>query len=335
VSEYKLSIVIPTFNRPEMLPIALRSALDQIVPAKIIVADDGDIAVTRELLKGDFAEPCLSGQIEHLCTGASYAWPNWKAGAEAATTPYVAWLQDDDSVHPCYAERICKGFDEAPDANVWFARLQCAGPGKLALWYSGIGPWVPMDLQFGEQYCMREGSILATTSLFTSWSISPGIAYRSTPHFRDCLNRHPEYCDIYVERLLPAMVANGGPFIADPMICGYWRQHPDNLSRKQHPEQPEHTKRFLPALNELISQLKPGWKESLAAWSHLIPAGQLLGWVNQIDVACKEGGGSPYRDEIKRIMILALRDRVQFGGERRWWKRAANWFTGKAQRWPM
>ncbi len=247
----------------------------------------------------------------------------------SATTDYVAWLQDDDKVHPTYAERIIHGFDNAPDANVWFARLQAAADARLALWYSGIGPWVPMDLCGGEQFCMRQGSILATTALFTSWSLSPGIAYRNTPWLQACLATHPEHCDIFVERLLPAMVANGGPFIADPMICGYWCQHADMLSQKQHPVQPDHSKRFLPHINRLLAEM-PTWKTDLAAWCQLMPANLLIGWIGQVDQTCKEGGGSPYRDEIKRVMIESLAARVRFGGERRWWKRATNWLKSKA-----
>jgi Glycosyl transferase family 2 len=327
--DYRLSIVIPTFNRPELLPRALRSALDQTVQARIIVADDGDTAITQDLLKGDFAEPCLSGQVIHLRTGASYAWENWKAGAEAATTEYVSWLQDDDVVAPTYAERIISGFDNAPDASVWFARLQSAANAKLALWYSGIGPWLPMDMRTGEQFCMRQGSILASTALFTSWSLSPGIAYRNTPWFRECLAKHPEHCDIFVERLLPAMVANGGPFIADPMIAGYWCQHADQLSQKQHPVQPDHAKRFLPHVNRLLAELED-WQRDLEAWCQLIPANMLMGWISQVDQTCKEGGGSPYREEIKQVMTVSLLNRVRFGGEQRWWKRAANWIRSKA-----
>lgn len=329
MSEYKLTIVIPTFNRPALLPRALASALEQTVQAKIIIADDGDIAVTADLLKGECPTELLTGQVEHLCTGADNAWSNWKAGYEAAETPYVTVLQDDDIVHPCYAERIIAGFDAHPDADVWLARLQCGAGHGMGLWYAGVGPWVPMDLQRGGEYCFHEGSILASTALFISWSLSPGIAYRNTPHFQGCLDRHPTHCDIFVERLLPAMVAVGGPFIAEPMICGYWMQHADQLSRHQHPIQPEHTKRFLPALDELLDRL-PTWEQSLFDWCQLIPANLIIQWLGHIDQTCTEGGGSRHKDKVKSILLVSVNNRVQFGGERRWWKRAANWVRSRA-----
>jgi glycosyltransferase involved in cell wall biosynthesis len=329
MADYRLSIVIPTFDRPELLPRALRTCLDQTIQAQIIIADDGTPGLVPEMLKGDFPQQSLSGQIRYLHTGATYAWPNWRGGMEAVETPYAAWVQDDDVVHPCYVERICSAFDQFPDADVWFARLQCAPDGEKAMWYSGIGPWCPMDMKHGRLHSLRESSILASTAYFVSWSLSPAIAYRVTPHFRDCLERHPEHCDIFVERLLPAMVANGKPFIPDPAIVAYWIQHGDQLSRKQHREQPEQTQRFLPVLDGLLDNAE-GWEDTLAAWCQLIPASTLVAWAGQCEVTCREGGGSKHDKTIRRVLIQSLRDRVEFGGERRWWKRAANWLKGKA-----
>jgi hypothetical protein len=319
----KLTIVIPTFNRPALLPRAIRSALEQTVPALIIVADDGDTDKTRDVLQEQFPIQMYNGQIYHLRTGATYAWPNWRAGMEAAATPYTSWVQDDDVVHPCYVERICSAFETFPDADVWFARLQCAPDGQKAMWYSGIGPWCPMDMKHGTLHSLRESSILASTAYFVSWSLSPAIAYRNTPHFRKCLKRHPEHCDIFVERLLPAMACEGSPFIADPAIVAYWIQHGDQLSHKQHKDQPEHAKRFLPVLDDLLDRAE-GWEETLAAWCQLIPANTLMNWIKQCEVTCKEGGGSRHDKAIRRTMLLSLQNRVEFGGERRWWKRTAN-----------
>jgi Glycosyl transferase family 2 len=326
--DYRLSIVIPTFNRPELLPRALRTCLDQTVQAQIIIADDGEPGIVPDMLKGDFPEQSLSGQIRYIHTGATYAWPNWRAGMDAVETPYAAWCQDDDCVHPNFAERICSAFDQFPDADVWFARLQCAPDGEKAMWYSGIGPWCPMDMKYGKLHSLRESSILASTAYFVSWSLSPAIAYRMTPHFCDCLHRHPEYCDIFVERLLPAMAAEGSPFIPDPAIVAYWIQHGDQLSHKQHKEQPEQTKRFLPVLDSLLDRAE-GWETTLAAWCQLIPASTLINWAGQCAVTCKEGGGSRHDVTIRRILIESLKHRVQFGGERRRWKRVVNWLKGK------
>src|SRR6185437_170849 len=96
--EPKLTIVIPEHNRPDLLPRALNSCLRQTVPAKVIIADDGDHDETRRVLEGEFAEPFGSGVIRHLPTHGSGAWQNWKAGMLAAETPFVSFLQHDDLV---------------------------------------------------------------------------------------------------------------------------------------------------------------------------------------------------------------------------------------------
>jgi glycosyltransferase involved in cell wall biosynthesis len=329
VNSPKLTIVIPTFNRPELLPRALASALDQTLPARIIVADDGDCDKTSDILAEQFAAPVDSGQVTHLRTGASYAWDNFRAGMEAADTLYVSWLQDDDVVCPVYSERIASAFDQAPSANVWFARLCAAPDGRMALWYASVGPWVPMDLRNGVPYTLSQGSILASSAYMTSWALPPATAYRNGPLFRQALRKMPPYCDIFMERLMPALAVGEGSFIADPIIAGYWIQHDHNLSRKQHSEQAEHTKRFLPVLDDLLSTY-PTWQDDFAAWCQLIPANMIAQWLGHVDQTCKEGGGSRHQNDIKRLMVLSLEHRIRFGGERRWWKRAANWIKSRA-----
>jgi glycosyl transferase family 2 len=335
LSESRLTIVIPTYNRPDRLPGALDSALDQYrqgteepIDVQIIIADDGDVGVTEDILKADFATQCLTGQIRHLPTCATYAWPNWKAGIEAATTDYVAWLQDDDAVCEVYADRIITAFDRAPQANVWLARCLCAPDGQMALWYSGNGPFVPMDCRKGKPFVLAEGSILASSSYFTSWALSPGIAYRRGPALDYMLATMPERCDIFVERLGPALVARGGHFIADPAVVGYWIQHVDQLSIKQHKDQPEQTTRFLPVLDALMDEFE-GWEASLAAWCQVIPAPMLLSWIKQIEVTCREGGGSLYRDRVARVMFQSLEGRIRISRKPSLLKRAGSWLKSK------
>src|ERR1700677_1114083 len=96
----RLTIVIPTFNRPELLPRAVESALRQTEPVQIIIVDDGDTDKTEAVLYAN-----KWNGVRHLKTGATYAWDNWRAGLEAADTEFVAILQDDDKVRSTYANR--------------------------------------------------------------------------------------------------------------------------------------------------------------------------------------------------------------------------------------
>lgn len=304
-----------------MLLRALDSALRQTVPCKVIVADDGDTDRTAAILRDQYPHSTAAGLVRHLHTGASYAWDNWRAGMEAAETEFAAWHQDDDIVRPTYAARIIDAFGRYPDANVWLARLNCAPDGKLAMWYCGNGPWVPMDMVNGEPACFAEGSILASSSYLTSWSLSPAIAYRRGPWLDAALARMPADCDMFVERLVPAMVAAGGPFIADPLVAGYWIQHADQLSHKQYPDQPRQTRLLVEFLDAYLPGLA-GWRGSFLAWLQLVPAGQVMQWLGILDQTEREGGKSRHGDELRRLMVESLKDRVQVvQGPRRLWRR--------------
>lgn len=311
----RLTIVIPTHARPELILRAIDSVLAQTVPVKLVVSDDGDdedSAKTAAVLAEKYELALLTGHIEHVRTTGHGAWQNWRAGMEHAIdagAELVSWLQDDDVIMPHYADRVTRAFDAHPLANVWEGRCQVSPDGEFFLWYSGNGPFIPMKM--GPAASFAEGSILASTSYFTSHSLAPGFAFRNVPHLRVALAAVPDECDIFVERLMPALAANGGPFIADPIVAGYWIQHPGQLSNQQHPDQPRQTGLLVDALDAMMPTLV-GWQESLAAWLHVIPAGQIVSWLGQIDVTRRESGRkSEWLAEVRRVMAESLTGRVE------------------------
>jgi Glycosyl transferase family 2 len=324
MTPYRLSIVIPTFNRPEMFPRALDSAICQKNEdgspffVKIILADDSDdCSKTRAILEERYAYPLASGQITHLETGATEAWENWRAGAEAADTDFVTFLQDDDLVGRHYAERILYAFDRAErlgaHPHVWMGCLDCAdASGKFGFRYSACGPWVPMETLHGicEPGHWKVGLPIAVSSYFTSWSLSPALAYRNGPRFKAALRAMPGDCDIFVERIIPAEMAAAGGFIADPATIGFWVQHGDNLSRKQHSDQPRQTRLLVQHLDGLLDRLGD-WQAPFAAWCGIIPPALLVGWLGQMDVTEREGGKSRHGKVIRRIMLESLMPRCR------------------------
>jgi hypothetical protein len=306
---YRLTIVIPTFNRPELLPRALKSALNQTVPAKIIIADDGDTDNTAAFLAAHCYTELVSGQITHLKTGAKTAWPNWRAGAKAADTDYLAWLQDDDIVSKRYAENIARSLDDFPDANLWMAQLHCAINETLSFWYSGNGPWMPMDWQDGKRTHCREGSIITSSAYFASWALSPGQAYRNNDTFRRALDEVPDDCELFVERLMPALVTRGGPFVCEPMIAGYWVQHKGQLSLQQQRDQNSHIGRMLTVLDRLMPSL-PNWENDLFGWCDLIPTQQLANFMQSLAHTFADGRASEYRKPVANVLREAIKRRI-------------------------
>jgi hypothetical protein len=97
VSSPRLSIIIPTHDRPQLLPLAVKSALGQTLDdLEVVVVDDGS------------AEPVDLGERPRLrvirlpvSRGSSAA---RNVGAQAAKGHWIAHLDDDDQLLPHFAE---------------------------------------------------------------------------------------------------------------------------------------------------------------------------------------------------------------------------------------
>lgn len=89
----RVSVIIPTHNRANLLPTAIHSALAQTVTdIEVIVVDDGSSDNTQQVLAG-FKDPrvrCLRNSPGKGAAGAR------NAGIAAATGEYIAFLDDDD-----------------------------------------------------------------------------------------------------------------------------------------------------------------------------------------------------------------------------------------------
>ena len=95
----RISVVIPTFERPEAAERAVASALDQMLPAaEVLVCDDGSRDATGERFsRWERSEPRLRYlRLPH----AGSPGPTRTAGVRAATGEWIAFLDDDDRWHP-------------------------------------------------------------------------------------------------------------------------------------------------------------------------------------------------------------------------------------------
>jgi glycosyltransferase involved in cell wall biosynthesis len=102
-----ISVVIPTFDRPELLVSAVTSVLAQTSPAdEVLVVDNGTTAVPDALLSAGV----------HLLRIAPRAGVSAarNAGAAAATGEYVAFLDDDDRWDPAYLAEVRASISGAP-----------------------------------------------------------------------------------------------------------------------------------------------------------------------------------------------------------------------------
>ncbi|APX16632.1 glycosyltransferase family 2 protein [Phaeobacter inhibens] len=95
-----ISIVIPTFNRADMLPKAIDCALNQTVPCEVIVSDHGSIDHTAQVA-AEYGDKITYIRREkdfgpHFC---------WLEGVLHATGEFVHLQYDDDWIAPTFIEK--------------------------------------------------------------------------------------------------------------------------------------------------------------------------------------------------------------------------------------
>ncbi|MGM1020290.1 MAG: glycosyltransferase family 2 protein [Bacillota bacterium] len=103
-----VSIVIPAYNRPHTLKIALESALEQTYPnIEIIICDDSTTPEVQEML-----EPFLDSfpQIQYHKNEKNLFLENWHKCFDLASGEYINYLMDDDVFHKEKIEKMIHFF---------------------------------------------------------------------------------------------------------------------------------------------------------------------------------------------------------------------------------
>ncbi len=125
MGEYKISIIIPVYNRSNLLTDTIQSCLDQSFPVyEIIIVDDGSVENIYEVL-GSFAE---NDQLKFQYfkfeknKGAQYA---RNKGIELANGNFIQFLDSDDILHPGKFKHQIRIFNQFPHAEMVFGISQC------------------------------------------------------------------------------------------------------------------------------------------------------------------------------------------------------------------
>ena len=108
-----VSVIIPTYNRPEFLVQAIESVLCQTYPnIELIVVNDGSTDDTEEWLR-----PYMD-RIKYIRKNNGGTASAVNAGLEEAKGKYIARLDDDDLFMPEKIEKQVKVFEENPDVGL-------------------------------------------------------------------------------------------------------------------------------------------------------------------------------------------------------------------------
>ena len=98
-----ITIAVTVYNRRDFVQEAIRSALNQTVPVKVIVVEDcGPDSSIRNLIVGEFGN-----RIEYFRNPRNRGlFDNWNACMEYCRTPWLSILHDDDLLHPHFVETM-------------------------------------------------------------------------------------------------------------------------------------------------------------------------------------------------------------------------------------
>ncbi len=144
-----VSVVIPTFNRERYVHEAVASVLAQSVrPTEVIVVDDGSTDGTRRRLA------TFASHIRYIYQGNAGVGAARRAGIEAATGHWVAFLDSDDEWEPGYLSAQLTRITANP--NVCMQTTDCCvlNPASPPTTYFAINRSLPA-LRGGEYRCFE------------------------------------------------------------------------------------------------------------------------------------------------------------------------------------
>jgi glycosyltransferase involved in cell wall biosynthesis len=112
-----ITVAVTVFNRRQFLKQAIRSALEQTAPVRVIVVEDcGPDAGLEAFVRDEFGS-----RIEYFRNPRRRGlFDNWNACIEYCRTPWLSILHDDDYLTPVFAEALTSLHQRAPGCGLYF-----------------------------------------------------------------------------------------------------------------------------------------------------------------------------------------------------------------------
>ncbi len=138
----RISVVIPTFNRRDMVVESVESVLRQTCPDwELAVVDDGSTDGTADALEARFDDPRVR-VVRQANAGASAA---RNRGARETRGEFLAFLDSDDTWLPGKLERQLEALDERRESpacytgEIWYRRGRRVNPRSI---HAKHGGWI-------------------------------------------------------------------------------------------------------------------------------------------------------------------------------------------------
>lgn len=116
----RVSVVLPTYSRADLLPGAIDSILAQtFTDWELIIVDDGSIDTTPDVIREYEAK---DGRIRSIRNQPNKKLPaSLNIGMDAATGAYLTWTSDDNFFRPTAIQRMVEELDADPELGVVYA----------------------------------------------------------------------------------------------------------------------------------------------------------------------------------------------------------------------
>ncbi len=216
-----VTVVTPTCNGAHLVAAALRSALAQTLPpARLIVVDDAsDDAIDAALAPFLGSVTVLRNETRRgVCATRNRA-------IAAATSEWIAFLDQDDTWDPHYLERQLETAARHPDAALIYCDLIVLGGAREATWLelqrpAGAVSYAPQGQVFGELltgpcFAMPSGTLVRRAAVVEVGGFDESL------HAGGAEDR-----DLWLR------LAARWPVAFTPEALATWRAHAGNASRR-------------------------------------------------------------------------------------------------------
>jgi hypothetical protein len=169
MTEPLYSIVIPTYDRPDLLDRAIKSALAQtLVPFEVVVVDDGSSRPVAVPADGRLRLVRLPANLGNAAAR--------NAGLAAAQGRWITFLDDDDVLLPTMAERSLASLDhtDLPAPVAVISGLEVVGPDGRVL-ERRLPPTLPRGSHFALEEVPAGTSFLSKQTLFVEGDVLRSI----------------------------------------------------------------------------------------------------------------------------------------------------------------
>jgi glycosyltransferase involved in cell wall biosynthesis len=178
-----VSVIIPTFNRPEMLAEAVTSVIGQTLQEfEVVVVNDGSLPVAP-VLAGIDPKGRVTNIDDKKHRGRS---ASRNAGIRAARGKYLAYLDDDDRYYPDHLETLVR-FLEAGGHAAAYTDAHCAVQEKR----DGAYIVVRKEVRYSNDFCKRK--ILWRNLLPVLCLVHAKTCCDSAGYFDEALDTHEDW----------------------------------------------------------------------------------------------------------------------------------------------